>query len=158
MFWPSWSQQKSKAINVNMTKRTEQQEKEVFFSKTKPLDNGCYMWTGSKNKKGYGYFSCLGERFAHRASYAIHKGQIPPEYMVRHSCDNPWCVNPQHLSIGKSIDNVMDMVSKGRSANQRKTHCPHGHEYTCGNTRITNKNQRRCIVCIKIRKKRAKSH
>lgn len=79
----------------------------------------CWLWTGARDKDGYGKFR--GPRHttkAHRASYLIN---VDPEadltgWDVMHSCDNPPCVNPQHLSLGTSIDNVADRDTKGRSA------------------------------------------
>ena len=51
---------------------------------------------------------------AHRVSYLIHKGDIPEEMVILHSCDNPACVNPDHLSIGTQKENMQDMIKKGR--------------------------------------------
>jgi len=75
---------------------------------------GCHEWTGA-TAKGYGRFTyktkfCL----AHRASYEVHKGPIPEKMLVCHHCDNPKCINPDHLFIGTARDNARDALTKGR--------------------------------------------
>lgn len=82
----------------------------------------CWIWRGALGGKkrrtgvGYGKFTVAGKQYdAHRVSYELHTGtKIPPGMHIRHSCDNPLCVNPRHLSIGTNADNVGDMVSRMR--------------------------------------------
>jgi hypothetical protein len=62
----------------------------------------------------------------------------------RETMDN---VNPKHLCLGTQKDNIQDMKTKGRGNNQKKTHCPQGHEYSVSNTFYNKKNARVCRVC-----------
>lgn len=80
-------------------------------------DSGCWIWTASVAGKGYGQIKLPGQRkqiYAHRLSYMIHKGEDPGKKHICHTCDNPRCVNPEHLFIGTSQDNHDDMKAKGR--------------------------------------------
>lgn len=76
----------------------------------------CWIWTGSITKKmGYGQFNIDGNTYrSHRVSYELYKGQIPKGLLVRHICNNPPCVNPQHLEVGTHQDNVNDKMKSGR--------------------------------------------
>jgi len=79
---------------------------------------GCILWLGAVNKDGYGVIGSGGQVgnniLAHRASYIISAGPIPTGMSVLHKCDNPTCVNIDHLFLGTQADNIHDMVSKGR--------------------------------------------
>jgi hypothetical protein len=82
------------------------------------IDNstGCWVWQGGKNNLGYGMIRDNKKmRTAHRVSYEEHsQTKIPKHLVVMHSCDNPACVNPAHLSLGTRKDNTKDMMIKGR--------------------------------------------
>lgn len=78
---------------------------------------GCWLWTASCAGKGYGQIKIPGTRrqiYAHRLSYILHKGKVGRGKHVCHTCDNPKCVNPEHLFVGTSKDNHQDMKRKGR--------------------------------------------
>lgn len=77
-------------------------------------------WTGKINPDGYGVYrsNFSGKKktyLAHKLSYLIIKGDIPPDKMVRHSCDNTICVCPDHLILGTAKDNAEDCVKRGRN-------------------------------------------
>lgn len=100
--------------------RGKTSEERFFYSVEKT--DGCWNWKASKDKDGYGRFrgDVGGVMYfdAHRFSWAYFNLElIPPNMMVMHKCDNPSCVNPDHLMLGSAQDNSMDMVSKGRAAN-----------------------------------------
>ena len=75
----------------------------------------CWNWTGSLGTRGYGALLVDGATLlAHRYSYTLHVGPIPEGMIVRHSCDNPRCVNPDHLLLGIQMDNHADKIERGR--------------------------------------------
>lgn len=73
----------------------------------------CWPWIGAVGKDGYGSFD--GTQ-AHRMIYQALHGPLPPEVVVRHTCDNPPCCNPKHLITGSHADNVFDRVQRRRGA------------------------------------------
>lgn len=78
--------------------------------------NGCWIWLGSK-RNGYGLIRSNGKNLsAHRFIYEREIGQIPEGRILLHSCDNPSCVNPAHLSVGTRSDNIQDALKKRRMA------------------------------------------
>ncbi|NDC95747.1 HNH endonuclease [bacterium] len=95
-----------------MSKKTRE---ELFFSKVLKTES-CWIWTGFRFPFGYGNFY-IGKNkniSTHRYSYELHKGEIPEGMVVMHTCDNPPCVNPEHLVLGTQGDNLRDMMAKGR--------------------------------------------
>lgn len=78
-------------------------------------DSGCWEWNGRRDDKGYGQLDYAGTSLgAHRASYIVFKGAIDDGLFVCHSCDNPPCMNPEHLWLGTNKENLRDMASKNR--------------------------------------------
>lgn len=80
---------------------------------------GCWIWTGDRHARdGYGRAQPPGRRLmkAHRVAYELVHGPIPDGKVVMHTCDNPPCVNPAHLTVGTQLDNVNDMLAKGRGS------------------------------------------
>lgn len=77
--------------------------------------SGCWQWTGYTASTGYGKLWLHGSTpRAHRLSYCLHKGPIPDGHMVRHTCDNKSCVNPDHLLTGTVRDNAQDALDRDR--------------------------------------------
>lgn len=93
---------------------------ETFRAKLTPGNpDDCWEWPGSKNSHGYGHINRQvdGKQktiATHRIAYALKNGPIPPGLVILHSCDNPACCNPNHLSAGTHQDNTDDKMAKGR--------------------------------------------
>jgi len=84
-----------------------------FWSKVNKTET-CWLWTAS-TKNGYGRFMVDKKGWpAHRYSYTITNGEIPEALVVRHTCDNPPCVNPSHLLVGTNKENSADMIERNR--------------------------------------------
>ena len=76
-------------------------------------ESGCWIWLLHRDKDGYGRIGHKRE-LAHRVSYRAFIGELPKGQCVLHACDNPACINPQHLRAGTQRDNITDMLAKGR--------------------------------------------
>ena len=84
-----------------------------FFSKIEKTVS-CWLWKAGCFNNGYGLFAWKGTpRLAHRISFFIHNNK-EADGVVRHTCDNPKCVNPAHLLEGSQYDNIHDMIGRGR--------------------------------------------
>lgn len=83
------------------------------------MDTPCIPYSGYLNPKGYGKHSVGGvSDWAHRHSYRKHNGPIPKGKIVRHTCDNPSCIEPSHLILGTQLDNMQDAKTRGRLSNK----------------------------------------
>lgn len=136
---------------------------ERFWSKVKQgPPNECWEWLGATKQGGYGVLHNPGRNsgnmLAHRYSYLLNIGDIPAAIEVCHRCDNPPCVNPNHLFLGTHNENMVDSITKGRFVypingvvNLSKTHCIHGHEYSPENTWRSKTGARHCLECSRDR-------
>lgn len=88
----------------------------------------------------------------HRVAWELRFGPIPAGLIVCHACDNPICLNPDHLLLGTARANAQDMLRKGRHHNNAKTHCPRGHAYDAENTYTDPRiGARHCRACKRQR-------
>ena len=97
--------------------RTLEERFWTFVTRRSPIE--CWPWIGSLNRQGYGHIAEWRDGIRHnkrsnRLSWEIHHGPIPPGMFVCHHCDNPPCVNPDHLFLGNNFSNMRDMMRKGR--------------------------------------------
>lgn len=87
-----------------------------FWPAVQKTDGGCWLWLGRKCPDGYGKLVHRRKVWGtHRISWLLHNGPIPDGMQVLHRCDVPACVNPAHLFLGTQIDNIRDMIAKGRA-------------------------------------------
>lgn len=87
-----------------------------FHASTR-ITPGCWLWTGTKRGRGYGRMTVGGKyASAHRVAYQLYCGDLADDMHVCHKCDNPSCVNPDHLFVGSHDDNMADKTTKGRAA------------------------------------------
>lgn len=98
--------------------------KKRFYQKfDKGNASDCWEWKASIAGIGYGQIKLTGQRrqaYAHRVAYILENGDIPENMIVCHRCDNPKCVNPDHLFLGTQKDNMLDMKQKNRQTNGEK--------------------------------------
>jgi len=98
-----------------------------FWGKVKVVEDAksCWEWQGSRDKDGYGRIGVSRKDFkktfkAHRLSWELQNGPIPPENCICHRCDNPPCVRPDHLELGTVYDNNHDKEKKNRQVRGEK--------------------------------------
>jgi hypothetical protein len=138
-----------------------------FWDKAYPSIDGCWLWAGTMNASGPherhwygGYYPLRADGRiarrtigAHRVAYAAMIGPIPEGLDVLHHCDQPKCVNPDHLYAGTHRDNMRDKVARGRCNGTRlfQIFCNRGHPYDEKNTYIFPGGlSRRCRTCKNI--------
>ena len=103
------------AIIPHSLDRPERLKKTLDNRSVIDKNTGCKIWYGTRNLKGYGNFMLGGSKIlVHRLVWILYKGDIPPDHDVCHTCDNPSCINIDHLFVGTRKDNMHDASIKGR--------------------------------------------
>lgn len=107
--------------------------------------DACWLWTGSRDRRGYGAWTRpdKSKARAHRFAYELVVGPIPEELVLDHLCSVRACVNPEHLEPVTHKVNIQ----RGANRNREKTHCKRGHEFTPENTYMTSAGGRGCRAC-----------
>jgi hypothetical protein len=133
---------------LSATDFSEADRKRFWAKARKGNPDECWEWTANLNEHGYGRFM-LNKivRLAHRVSFTLVAGEIPNDMQCCHRCDNPKCVNPEHLFLGTHTENMRDCSKKNRNWNLKKTHCCKGHAFTSENTYINTHGNRSCREC-----------
>ena len=136
-------------------------------------NTGCWLWIGFLNPSGYGILNLRGRPTrAHRLSYEVHRGPIPPGLQLDHLCRVRCCVNPDHLEPVTNAENARRSPLIGRAPGSRlaslqarmrrreqqmaMTHCHAGHQFSTENTRVY-AGRRHCRECARERYQMSKS-
>ena len=135
--------------NINLTA----EEYTRFQSYVSIIENGCWEWSGNKDKDGYGIFLLRRKnRRAHRVSYYAFVGMIPYGLVVHHTCKNRCCVNPEHLKPVSARENALVQSNGVGAINAQKIKCKNDHPFD-----KFYGGQRYCSVCEKEKGKRLRS-
>ena len=143
----------------------EKEAKNWFLARVQPDPaTGCWLWQGARDHRGYGFFSYRGKKCrASRFSWWHLRGPFDLKLSICHKCDNPPCVNPEHLFPGSQSENMKDAVAKGRcgrAIHKRREYCAKGlHEMTPENSKRAYPG-RQCRECYnearRIRKRKGR--
>ena len=119
----------------------------------------CWIWQGRCDNKGYGVLTCRGRIYkAHRVSYTMFIGSIPPDLVIDHLCRTRNCVNPEHMEPVSNDENIRRGAWAALTQSQ-KTHCVHGHPFSGDNLRVDVSrrrgrpvsSRRTCKTCARLR-------
>lgn len=129
-------------------------EADRFWSKVSIPADGCWLWQAADSGRGYGRVWFRGKvRVASRVAFELTRGYEPTQ-RVLHSCDEPRCVNPSHLSEGSQSENMRQCRDRGRLNNgnrPRKASCPRGHLFAEHGRWRADRNHPVCRVCENAR-------
>lgn len=132
---------------------TEATVTQAFWSRVdKKGPDDCWLWLGGYSSRAkYGRFwDGKRNRPAHQVAWEIaNERPFPQGMMGCHSCDNPPCVNPNHIWPGTAADNSRDCLAKGRHSSKPRSHCQRGHPLT-GNNRKPTTGGYRCATCARV--------
>lgn len=127
--------------------------KDRILTRIVQVHTGCWEYQGQINPEGYGIlkYAPFKETLAHRVSFIVFKskGLSIKGMCVCHKCDNPKCLNPDHLFLGTLDTNNKDRAKKGRTVTpfMNLTHCKRGHQFTKENTFTRVNGTRLCLKC-----------
>ncbi len=126
-----------------------------FLSKFNKLGNGCWIWNGSFNNQEYSCFHIKRNGtwvkiLAHRYSYELIRGPVPPGMELDHLCRDTRCINPDHLEAVTHQKNTERGEAGTYKRTTSKTYCIHGHQYSEENTYINKHGFRSCKACRKL--------
>lgn len=107
----------------------------------------CLIAVGAPNSRGYRARAVNGKNIgAHVMAWVAAHGAVPPGMTIDHMCENPACVEIEHLQLLTSRDNIL-LSTGGSARNHRKTHCLNGHPFDEKNTHVTKNGARHCRTC-----------
>lgn len=116
LFW-TWGR---KILRVHKAKRTLPVGDRLKAHGYVVNERGCWIWQGDKTYRGYGRMSVKNRsRSVHRLAYEAWVAPIPEGMLIRHKCDTPLCINPEHLTPGTHKDNMRDKYERGRDNTPR---------------------------------------
>lgn len=115
--------------------------------------DACWEWRGARNPSGHGRIGVGPNKQSptHRVVYELLVGPIPDGLHLDHLCQNPTCVNPNHLEPVGLWENLSRSKKTPAVINAAKTHCLRGHEFSAGNTYVDKRGSRHCRTCVRDR-------